>query len=316
MSRYPLHQIDAFVLPDRPFSGNPAAVVFVGARWPADTLMQGVAAENNLAETAFLRRPDDGAADTVPTEQAGAGRDGAQERIDYEIRWFTPTTEVDLCGHATLASAYAAASESGPEATVDVGETVVFFSPQSGRLPVTLSGEELSLDFPADPVAALPPGELPQLAEALGEALGTAPRELYAGRSDLLAVFDGVEEIGAMAPDMRKLAALPARGVIVTAARETAAVRETKAAQAAPAAHGEVDFVSRFFAPQVGIDEDPVTGSAHTTLAPFWGPRLGTTRMTARQLSARGGTLYCELRGDRVMVGGRARRYLRGEIEV
>ena len=281
MPRYPLYQIDAFVLPDRSFSGNPAAVVPVGPEWPTDELMKGIAAENNLAETAFLRAPDE--------------RD-ADRRVDYEIRWFTPTMEVDLCGHATLASAYAATvvmTERG------AGE-LVFSSPRSGRLPVSCGDDDLVLDFPADLVAAPNPGELARLAEAVTGALGAAPTELYAGRSDLLAVFDDPSRIAGMAPDLRKLASLPTRGVIVTAA----------------ASDGHADFVSRFFAPQVGIDEDPVTGSAHTTLAPFWGSRLGKTVMTAEQLSARGGRLRCELRGDRVLIGGRARLYLQGEIAV
>ena len=261
----PLYQVDAFT--DRLFAGNPAAVCPLPAWLPAET-MQAIAAENNLAETAFF----------VPRAEAGA----------YAIRWFTPAVEVELCGHATLAAAHVLHHHLGFR-----GETITFHS-QSGPLRVSRhpSGR-LTLDFPSrppQPLAAAPPGLL--------DGLGAAPTQLLAG-PDLVALFDSEEAVRALQPDQAQLLRVPYRAVIVTAP-----------------GRGEVDFVSRFFGPRVGVPEDPVTGSAHTTLIPYWAARLGKTELLARQVSPRGGDLWCELRGDRVRISGHAVTYLRGEIEV
>ncbi len=202
------------------------------------------------------------------------------------IRWFTPAVEVDLCGHATLAASHVIfriEGFSGPR---------IEFDSRSGLLTVRRHGELLTLDFPADEFA---PVAVP---EPLAQGLGAVPIEAYKGKTDYMLVFDSAEIVAGMKPDFGLLARVPARGVIVTArGRET-------------------DFVSRFFAPQVGIDEDPVTGSAHTTLAPYWAGKLGQAELTAAQLSKRGGRLWCKLVGDRVEISGHARTYLRGEIEI
>jgi PhzF family phenazine biosynthesis protein len=254
-----LYQVDAFA--DRLFSGNPAAVCPLDA-WLPDETMQQIAAENNLAETAFYVHADEG----------------------LEIRWFTPTVEVDLCGHATLASAYVVITHDGP-----VGD-VIEFSSKSGPLKVRRRGELLVLDFPADPVE---PVSAPRL---LIDALGREPIETCKGRTDYLVVYGAEEQVSALSPDLRDLAAVPARGIIVTAPGR------------------EVDFVSRFFAPQVGVPEDPATGSAHTTLTPYWTSRLGERELSATQLSRRRGRLRCRLVGDRVEIAGRAVPYLAGTI--
>ena len=204
----------------------------------------------------------------------------------FHIRWFTPAVEVDLCGHATLAAAYVIFH-------IDrfAGSRIELDS-RSGVLMVRRDGDRLTLDFPADPPAETdPPREL------IG-ALGAAPREAYKGKTDYLLVYGSQRDNEGMAPDFGRLAKTPARGVIVTGPGDT------------------VDFVSRFFAPQVGINEDPVTGSAHTTLTPYWAERLGKTEMNARQLSKRGGTLHCRLAGSRVEISGQARAYLQGTIEI
>jgi PhzF family phenazine biosynthesis protein len=259
--RIPLYQIDAFVT-ERLFSGNPAAVCPLDSWLPAD-VMQAIAAENNLSETAFF----------VP------------EGKGYRLRWFTPSSEVDLCGHATLASAYVVFRWLKP----GTGR-VDFRTEKAGGLAVTRQGELLALDFPARPPAPCADGE------AVSAALGRRPRTLLAAR-DYLAVYDTADEILALAPDFAALAALDRFALIVTAPGT-----------------GEIDFVSRFFAPARGVDEDPVTGSAHTTLIPYWAARLGKARLEARQLSRRGGALSCELRGDRVTIAGRAVPYLEGTI--
>ncbi len=255
----PLYQIDAFA--DGPFTGNPAAVCPLDG-WLPDPVMQAIAAENNLSETAFFVR--DGEA--------------------WSLRWFTPTTEVDLCGHAALASAYAIFRFLAPG-----GSRAVFRTLEAGELVVERAGELLALDFPARPPALCqpPPG--------LAAALGAAPASVLAAR-DYLAVYNEPSQIAALMPDFAALAKLD-RAVIVTA----------------PGA-GEVDFVSRFFAPTLGVDEDPVTGSAHCTLIPFWARRLGKDRLAARQLSRRGGSLVCESRGERVVIAGHAVLYLSGKI--
>ena len=256
--RIPLYQVDAFT--DRVFAGNPAAVCPLEA-WLPDAVLQGIAAENNLSETAFFVRSADG----------------------FALRWFTPAVEVELCGHATLASAHVLFEHLGQPGSE------IRFTCKSGGLAVARDGERLCLDFPARPPAPL--------AEAAGlaEALGRAPRETWASR-DWMAVFDGEDEVRELRPDMARLAALGCLAVIATAPGR------------------ECDFVSRFFAPAKGVPEDPVTGSAHCSLVPYWARRLGRARLLARQVSARGGELLCEDRGPRVSIAGRAVTYLEGAI--
>lgn len=258
--KIPIYQVDAFTCGQ--FTGNPAAVCVLN-EWLADDLMQKIAAENNLAETAFIIPEGDG----------------------YEIRWFTPVVEADLCGHATLASSYVVLNHLKPGTP-----NVTFNSRRSGKLYVSLKGEKLELDFPTDKLNRC------QLPSIIKESLGSEPLECFMGRSDYLLLFGNETEIRALRPDFRKLAGADGRGIIVTAPGS------------------DVDFVSRFFAPQAGIDEDPVTGSAHTTLTPFWSARLGKKSMTARQLSARGGYLECTLNGSRTLIAGRAILFLTGEI--
>lgn len=269
MTDIPIYQLDAFT--DRLFAGNPAAVCPL-ERWLDDAVLQAIAAENNLAETAFFVPQDDG----------------------YRLRWFTPKNEVDLCGHATLASAAVVFGRLRPEAGS------VAFSTRSGPLTVTREGDLLALDFPAIPAepSAMPP---PALIEGLGQ---TPTATLVA--SNYMAVFAAPGEVASLEPDMAALAQLHPAGVIVTAPGGNAA----GAGDAAP------DFVSRFFAPSHGIPEDSVTGSAHCTLVPYWSARLGRTRLLAHQISARGGTLFCEDRGDRVRIAGRVVPYLEGTITV
>ncbi len=255
-----IFQIDAFA--DKLFSGNPAAVCPLES-WISDELMQQIAAENNLAETAFLVKKNDG----------------------YEIRWFTPTVEVDLCGHATLAAAYTLAEHLHFE-----GNEINLYSPHSGKLPVRREGERYILNFPSDEIAPVSPPD------GLLESLNLVPLECYKGRTDYMLVFQNQQQILDLDPDFRLMKKVKARGIICTAAGE------------------DCDFVSRFFGPQSGIDEDPVTGSAHTTLIPYWSARLEKKTLTARQLSTRGGTIYCKFLGNRVEIGGRASTYLVGEI--
>jgi len=262
----PIHQIDAFA--DGPFTGNPAAVCPLHA-WLGEATMQAIAMENNLSETAFL--------------VGGGGR--------YDLRWFTPTTEIDLCGHATLASAHVVFQHLEPQADV------VVFSTRSGDLTVTRDGELLAMDFPAIR------GHGTEVPGGLEAALGASVEyALSAGRDLLVRVPDAATVLG-LAPDMKYLAG-PGMGhscLIVTAPGERG---------------GAADFVSRFFAPGEGIAEDPVTGSAHCVLVPYWAERLGKSAFTARQLSKRGGTLHCELAGERVKLKGRARPYLLGTITI
>ena len=283
--RLRLLQLDAFA--DRLFAGNPAAVCplpAAGARagWLEDATLQAIARENNLSETAFLLRRD-------PAAGAPA---------DYAIRWFTPVAEVELCGHATLASAAVVLD------VLEPGRRAVTFHSQSGPLPVERApgGEAgaFRMDFPR--WAPAPCDVPPALGEALSEALGAWPRGVLRSGATLIAVLDGEDDVAALAPDFGRLRALPYEAVIVTA-------------RAAPGDQG-IDFVSRFFAPAQGIDEDPVTGSAHCSLAPYWGARLKKTRLRARQRSARGGTLLCELIGDRVFLEGGVVPYLDGTIEL
>jgi PhzF family phenazine biosynthesis protein len=260
--RIPLYQIDAFA--EGPFTGNPAAVCPLDAWLPAET-MQAIAAENNLSETAFF----------VP------------EGDFYRLRWFTPSVEVDLCGHATLASAFIVFRYLAPGR-----DSVTFRTGKAGDLTVGRDGEDLVLDFPARPPLPCP------IAEAVVAALGKPPVALLASR-DYLAVYERADEVASLSPDFLALAALDRFAVIVTA----------------PGSQG-VDFVSRFFAPAHGVSEDPVTGSAHCTLIPYWAERLGKTRLEARQLSRRGGRLSCGRNGDRVTIAGRAVLYLEGTITI
>jgi PhzF family phenazine biosynthesis protein len=258
--RIPLYQVDAFA--DGPFTGNPAAVCPLDA-WLPDPVMQAIAAENNLSETAFFVPESDG----------------------YRLRWFTPTVEVDLCGHATLASGYVVFRWLKPGT-----DSITFQTQQAGALTVARDGNLLALDFPARPP------EPCAMSEALAAALGRRPGALLAAR-DYLAVYDSADDVAALAPDFSAVAALDRFAVIVTAPGT-----------------GGVDFVSRFFAPARGVDEDPVTGSAHCTLIPYWAGRLGKRRLEARQLSRRGGVLSCGLSGDRVTIAGRAVLFLEGAI--
>lgn len=260
--RLPLYQVDAFT--DRLFGGNPAAIVPLG-QWLPDATMQAIAAENNLAETAFFVREGD----------------------DYALRWFTPTVEVDLCGHATLASAYVIFRFLDPRR-----EQVDFRTLKAGTLSVKRQGEALAMDFPSRPAAPVTPPE------TLAAALGKRPAAVLAAR-DYLAVYEQTEEVAALSPDFAALARLDRFAVIATA----------------PGRDG-VDFVSRFFAPAQGIDEDPVTGSSHCTLTPYWAKRLGKNRLEARQISRRGGALTCTLTGERVVMAGRCVLYLEGAITV
>ncbi len=259
--RLPYYQVDAFTR--RVFSGNPAGVCPLDA-WLPDDLLQRIAAENNLSETAFF-----------------VGRDG-----QYELRWWTPTVEVDLCGHATLAAAFVIFQELG------FGGEVVRFQTKVGELGASRKGDRITLDFPA--WTAKRCEEVPAI---MADALGWLPRELFKTR-DFLAVFGDEDEIRSLKPEAPLLARLDCLGVICTAPGK------------------DCDFVSRFFAPGAGVPEDPVTGSAHSTLIPYWSARLGKKELLARQLSQRGGELFCEDRGERVGIGGHAALYSRAQLEV
>ena len=259
--RIPLFQVDAFA--SRRFAGNPAAVMPLEA-WLPDDMLQAIAAENNLSETAFFVR-----------EAAG-----------WRLRWFTPAVEVNLCGHATLATALVMRDRLG------LWKGKVSFETRSGTLVVSEDGERLALDFPAQPPSPFP------APEGLAAALGGTPREVLR-EIDLVCVFDDAAQVRALEPDFKALGRIDVRGVIATAPGD-----------------GTCDFVSRFFAPRGGIDEDPVTGSAHCKLIPFWSRRLGRTRLFARQVSRRGGELWCEDRGVRVTIAGQGVIYLEGSAEI
>jgi len=255
-----LFQADAFA--ERIFHGNPAAVVPL-EEWLDDDLLRAIANENNLSETAFF----------VPEGEA------------YKLRWFTPEAEVDLCGHATLASAYVLFEHLG-----FAGEEIVFDS-RSGRLRVRRSEAGLEMDFPACPRREI------GIPSGMVEALGAKPRQAFEG-GDCMVVFGCEDDIRALAPDFRALSRMPGRGVIATAPGD------------------DVDFVSRCFFPKLHVDEDPVTGSAHCQMAPYWGERLDSNVLVARQLSARGGTLRCRVAGERVMLAGRVVGFLEGTIRL
>ncbi|MFZ5572996.1 MAG: PhzF family phenazine biosynthesis protein [Thermodesulfobacteriota bacterium] len=260
--KIPFYQVDAFT--SRIFGGNPAAVCLLDS-WPDNGLLQEIAAENNLSETAFLVKKSKGR---------------------YALRWFTPAVEIDLCGHATLASAFVVFS------FLDKSLSVVDFVTASGLLSVSRSNDLLSMDFPSRPAS---PAETPPL---LARALGAEPLAVFRSR-DLLAVFEAEAVIRDMQPDFDQLKQIrDAFAVIVTAPGD------------------QSDFVSRFFAPNAGIPEDPVTGSAHCTLIPYWAGQLKKTELHALQLSRRGGELFCEDLGDRVKISGYAALYAEGELHL
>ena len=260
MQEYTLYEVDAFT--DEIFRGNPAAVIPLEA-WLPDETMQAIALENNLSETAFF------------VARGGGG---------YELRWFTPTVEVDLCGHATLASAHVLFAHLGFD------QNRIEFHTRSGQLNIKRLGSEYLMDFPADEVSTT------DVPAALIEGLNEMPLEVYMGRDDYMAVFETQSDVANLRPDFTRLKALKGRGVIVTAPGYL------------------VDFVSRGFFPNAGVDEDPVTGSAHTTLTPYWAKRLEKKELVAQQISQRGGKIRCTLNGNRVELAGLAVTYLKGVI--
>ena len=255
-----IFQLDAFA--NRRFGGNPAAVVVL-PEWLPDEKLQAIAQENNLAETAFV----------VPGG------------TNFDLRWFTPEIEVDLCGHATLASAHVMFNHGYTD------EATVVFRYQGGTLRVTREDGLLAMDFPARPASRI------NLDASVTRALGAEPSELHRAR-DLLAVYGSQAEVEALRPDFAAVAKLDTFAVIASAPGD------------------QCDFVSRFFAPGAGIPEDPATGSSHCTLVPYWSNRLGKSKLHARQLSKREGELFCEDQGERVRIAGRVVEYLRGEIDV
>ncbi len=258
--KLPIYQIDAFA--DSVFTGNPAAVVPL-QEWLPDAVLQDIAQENSLSETAYFIKVGD----------------------NYHIRWFTPTVEVELCGHATLACAYVIFEVLGSH------DNEIVFHSKSGELKVTRKGSLQELDFPVSNISKC---EIPN---AITKAFGKEPIEVWKS-DDYIAIYENEADIVALSPDFSVLSELECRGVVATARGE------------------QTDFVSRFFAPRCGINEDPVTGSAHCELMPYWVNRLGRNKLSAAQLSKRGGKLRCELVGDRVLIAGRAEKYLEGTIEI
>jgi predicted PhzF superfamily epimerase YddE/YHI9 len=257
----PVFHVDAFTA--KPFGGNPAAVCPL-AEWLDDDRLRAVAAENNLSETAYL----------VP-------RNGG-----YDLRWFTPTCEVKLCGHATLASALVVMQTLAPGSN-----SVRFETSFSGTLTVSRDRDLLAMDFPANP-----PWVCPNRPAALLDGLGRTPASVMQVEDNYFAVYEREQDITSICPDLRLLEKLHPAGVAITAPGKNC------------------DFVSRYFAPSYGIPEDPVTGSTHCSLAPYWADRLGKTSLHARQVSERGGELWCEVKGDRVIIKGKAVLTLRGEL--
>ncbi len=264
MKKIKLYQVDAFT--KELFKGNPAAVCVLD-QWLDDDLLQSIGNENNLAETAFV----------VPVGK------------DFEIRWFTPTVEVDLCGHATLASALILF-----EIYHISGKEISFLSRRSGILKVTRTEGHYVLDFPTDDLENVDDS----VAKEIEDCIGVRPAEVLKGKTDLIAILEDEKVLKELTPNLPGISKLKARGLIVTAESRS------------------VDFVSRFFGPQSGVDEDPVTGSAHTSLIPLWSRRLNKRKLVARQLSKRGGELYCEFRDDRCYIGGEGKLYMTGEIYI
>ena len=258
----PIYQADAFT--DKLFGGNPAAICPL-TEWLPDEVMQKIAIENNLAETAFFVKSDKG----------------------YKLRWFTPEYEIDLCGHATLASAHILFTELGYDS-----DTIHFETVKAGVLRVKRDGDKYTMDFPSRPPIPIEPPI--GLVDALGEK---EPVEVLRSR-DYFIVYESEDDVIDIAPDFFALSKMDTVGVIVTAPGK------------------DVDFVSRFFAPGAGVPEDPVTGSAHCNLIPYWAKKLGKDKLHAYQISARKGELWCELKGNRVLMSGKAVTYLRGAIEV
>ncbi|NGP89432.1 PhzF family phenazine biosynthesis protein [Fodinibius halophilus] len=258
--RLDIYQVDAFAT--KLFEGNPAAVCPL-EEWLSDAQMQQIAMENNLSETAFFVENENG----------------------FHLRWFTPTTEVDLCGHATLATSHVIFEH------FNYPQKEIHFDCRSGELVVQKEQDRLVMNFPA---AKLEEADVPDFLE---EAVGVPCQELYRD-TDYLYVVENEQQVHNLNPDIRLLAKADVRGIIVTASGE------------------EVDFVSRFFAPNAGVDEDPVTGSAHTMLTPYWSKRLEKNELIARQVSQRGGTVYCQQMGDRVQLAGEACTYMQGEIQL
>jgi len=259
----PIYQVDAFT--DKLFGGNPAAVIPLKS-WLADDLMQRIALENNLSETAFFVPNTDG----------------------FEIRWFTPTVEVNLCGHATLATAFVIFN------VLKYQKNIILFSSKSGILKVTKQDKWLELDFPLQETF---PAEAP---EGLIESIGKKPKEIYRAADDYMLVYSSQKEIEELKPNFNALKSIKARGIIVTAKAKSK----------------KIDFVSRFFGPGSGIDEDPVTGSAHTKLVPYWSKIFNKTALTAEQISSRKGYLKCTLVNDRVLMAGKGKLYLKGKISI
>ncbi len=259
-----IYQVDAFA--QEVFEGNPAAVCPL-EEWLPDDVMQKIALENNLSETAFFVKEDG----------------------TYDIRWFTPTIEIDLCGHATLASAFVIFNFIGETESV-----INLRSHRSGNLSVEKQGERLVLNFPKYDL------EETVILKDLTEAVGAMPKQIWETQGNMaMLLLESEDEVANLKPDMAALSRLRYDEVIVTARGD-----------------GEADFVSRLFAPRIGIPEDPVTGAIHCSLIPYWAAQLGKEKLYARQLSARGGELFCELNGDRVKIGGNATLYLKGEIYV
>lgn len=253
--------VDAFA--DEVFKGNPAGVCVLN-EWLDKDLMQKIASENNLSETAFVVKKEN--------------------EYEYELRWFTPKAEIDLCGHATLGTAYVISNY------IDIGIEKMIFDTASGKLEVKRKGDLLEMDFPAREPERI------QLSEEIYDIIGVKPIEVYLSR-DVFVVLETEEQVKNLCPDFSKMIMLEAGlGVIVTAKSN------------------DVDFVSRCFYPKLGVNEDPVTGSAHSNLIPFWSKRLNKNIMVAKQLSKRGGTLYCEFAGDRVKISGKATLYMKGNI--
>ena len=258
-----IFQVDAFT--DTVFKGNPAAVIPL-QEWPDDKTLQQIAAENNLSETAYFSENEDGS---------------------FQLRWFTPETEVDLCGHATLASAHILFEQLNHQ------KKEITFHTKSGKLTVQKRDDMYIMDFPSNPPKPVP---VPKL---LPEAIGIIP--IYTGVNiDMLVLVQSEQDVRDIKPDMPLLKKMEVRGVIVTA----------------PADEPQTDFVSRFFAPAVGVPEDPVTGSAHTVLTPFWAKRLGKNELRGMQISTRGGDLICIQKEGRVEIGGKAVTYMAGEITI